>query len=86
MNYYNRGGILKVTPECITVDFSSVLWFKSHGQAEEIRKFWHSQGYAESELLPCKFDNGLIVCRNLETFGWAVGTGTLDRRVYELPF
>ena len=80
-----KGGVLRATPKCITVDFGSVLWFKSPGQAQQIREFWYKQGYAEPELLPYKFEGGLIVQRNLEAYGWAVA-GDADQQIYEIPF
>lgn len=81
-----RGGVLNVRPGYIKVDFGAVLWFKYHGQAQEIKSFWHSQGYAEAEEIPYeRTQEGLIVQRNLEFFGWAVA-GDVCREIYELPF
>lgn len=86
MNNYNRAVILKVTPKCIAVDFSSLVCFKSRGEVDEIRKYWNDQGYVEAEFIPYqRTPDGLIVQRNLETFGWAVA-GDVCEEVYNLPF
>jgi hypothetical protein len=81
-----RGRVLIVSPQCIKVDFGAVLRFNYRGQAKEIITFWHSQGYAEAEPMPYQLtQEGLIVERNLELFGWAVA-GDVVREIYELPF
>lgn len=82
----NKGGVLTCSSQKIEVSLSSLLWFKSHGQQQEIREFWEKQGYCEAEPLPyeCNQD-GLIVTRNLEAFGFAVA-GNADYAVYIIPF
>ncbi|MEH1790582.1 MAG: hypothetical protein V7L23_34725 [Nostoc sp.] len=84
-----RGGILRVVRgEEIYVDFGDLVWMKSHYETERITDYWHSQGFAEAELLQYIFFDGgcLEVVRDLPESGFYKGTGTLEEEVYNLPF
>lgn len=83
----SQGGVLTCSNQKTEVSLSSLMWFQSHGKQQEIKSYWERQGYAEPQPLPYqRTQEGLIVQRNLEAYGWAVGSGTLDQRIYELPF
>lgn len=82
----NKSGVLTCSNQKIEVSFSSLLWFKSHGEQQRIREFWEKHGYAEAESLPYqRNEEGLTVTRNLEAFGFAVA-GNANWEVYRLPF
>ncbi|MBR8832700.1 MAG: hypothetical protein DSM106950_01315 [Stigonema ocellatum SAG 48.90 = DSM 106950] len=79
--------ILKVKPGCLTVSFEHLLQWKPHNVQKEIVNYWHSQGYAEAELIPYVREEGYLeVTRELPDSGFLIGTGTLDQEVYEIPF
>lgn len=83
-----RGGVLKVIRGIgIFVDFGSILWFKSPTEQQKIVEYWHSQGFAEPELVAYKISDGCIeVTRDLPEFGFLKGSGTLDEQIYNIPF
>ncbi|MEH1992352.1 hypothetical protein [Nostoc sp.] len=83
-----RGGILRVVKgEGIYVDFGDLVWMKSHYETQKIIDYWHSQGFAESELLQyIVSDDCLEVIRDLPKSGFYKGTGTLEEEVYNIPF
>lgn len=83
-----RGGILRVVRgKGIYVDFGALVWMKSPIEAQTMTDYWHSQGFAEAELLQYVVSDGCLeVTRDLPEYGFYKGTGTLEEEVYRLPF